>query len=231
MKSSWLIEQNRLKSKVILEDSIDFNKVKFVGGMDISYVNGSDEALTAYIIFSFPEMEIIKEDYIFTKMTEPYVSGFLAFREIPSMMKLINRTEIIPDVIFVDGNGILHKNRFGLACHLGVLTNIPTIGVGKNLYCVDGITRDSLKVKTKELLTKAKTSFRLVGDSGEIWGEAARISEGSKNPIFISPGHLISLDTSVSLTFLCSKGYRIPEPTRIADIKSREILRVNQLKN
>lgn len=130
----------------------------------------------------------------------------------------------------VDGNGLLHPRGFGLACHLGVLADIPTIGIGKNLHHVDGLTQSGVR----QLLQANGNScgdadiFTLVGDSGSTLGAAMRSTEGSLKPIFISVGHRISLASAIKIVKLSCR-FRVPEPIRQADIRSRDCLRKHGL--
>ena len=155
-------------------------------------------------------------------MSHPYVPGFLAFREVPHLLRLIERAPIKPQVILVDGNGIFHNRGFGLASHLGVITGIPTIGCGKTVFAVDGITVHSVKKLSSELHQAGDTKM-LVGNSGKVWGCALRATDDSINPIIISVGHKISLETSLKIV---SKScfYRVPEPIRQADKLSRRLV-------
>jgi len=151
-------------------------------------------------------------------LTSPYVPEYLAFREVGFLVDAISRLqrhkpELLPQVILVDGNGMLHPRGFGIACHLGVLTDIPTVGVAKTLFHVDGIERDSYHAEQIKNLKTTGDSFPLQGSSGIIWGKALRSTQGSCNPIYVSVGHKIGLDTAVSLTHACCQ-YRIPEPIR-----------------
>uniref|UniRef100_A0A6I8NWG0 Endonuclease V n=1 Tax=Ornithorhynchus anatinus TaxID=9258 RepID=A0A6I8NWG0_ORNAN len=128
------------------------------------------------------------------------------------------------EVLFVDGNGLLHHRGFGVACHLGVLTGLPCVGVAKKLLQVDGLENDELhKEKIRELRTGGD-AFPLLGDSGTVLGMALKSHERSTNPVYVSVGHKISLDTAVRLTQACCR-HRVPEPIRQADIRSREYIR------
>ena len=113
---------------------------------------------------------------------------------------------------------------FGLACQLGVLADIPTLGVGKNLHMVDGLDRAAVDAEASRCLHRGGQSFPLVGDSGRMWGACLRSTDAARNPIFVSIGHRVSLDTAVKLTHLCCH-HRIPEPVRMADLRSREFIR------
>jgi deoxyinosine 3'endonuclease (endonuclease V) len=125
-------------------------------------------------------------------------------------------------VIFVDGNGVLHPRKCGLACHLGVKLNVPTIGIGKSLYEIDGLTT----IKVKQCLREgSSSSLLLCGNSGTVWGAAFQATPNISNPIYISVGHRISLTTAIMLTRQCCR-YRIPEPIRQADRISRATLMV-----
>lgn len=125
----------------------------------------------------------------------------------------------------VDGNGILHNRGFGCASHIGVLQNLPTIGVGKNVFAVDGITQLGVKLLCEEKLQKGGDLVKLVGKSGKIWGAALRSTDESKNPIIISVGHRISLESSIRVVKASIKKVRIPEPIRNADLKSRSLVK------
>ena len=215
-----------------LESAEENNGLKFVGGVDISFVKGDAvNACAAYVIVSYPDLKLVYKDLQLIKLTAPYIPGFLAFRETPSLMEMIERQrsekpELGPDVIMVDGNGTIHPRKFGLACHLGVLLDIPCLGVAKTLFQVDGLEKNpEHKAKCAEL-QKAGDTFPLIGASGDTLGVTLRSRDNSPNPIYVSPGHRLSLDTASDLVARCCK-FRIPEPTRQADVLSREYLRVN----
>ncbi|XP_038021418.1 endonuclease V isoform X5 [Anas acuta] len=127
------------------------------------------------------------------------------------------------EVLLVDGNGLLHHRGFGVACHLGVLTDLPCIGVAKNLLQVDGLARDELHREQIRSLQREGDTFPLTGTSGSVLGMALRSCNSSK-PLYISVGHRVSLETAVRLVQSCCR-YRIPEPIRQADIRSREYIR------
>ncbi|XP_054831311.1 endonuclease V isoform X2 [Eublepharis macularius] len=128
------------------------------------------------------------------------------------------------EVLLVDGNGILHHRGFGLACHLGVLTGLPCIGVAKNLLQVDGLSNDELHKEQIRDLQAGGDTFPLSSTSGRILGMALRSYAKSTKPVYISVGHKMSLQSAVRLVHSCCK-YRVPEPIRQADIRSREYIR------
>ena len=194
-----------------------------IGGVDISADKHNDNrAIASFVILRFSNFEVLHVDLEEVVLDYPYVPGFLAFREVPHLKRLIDRSPMRPQVILVDGNGIFHNRGFGLASHLGVITDIPTIGCGKTVFAVDGITVASVKQISKSLTT-AGEKIDLVGNSGRIWGCALRATEESVNPIIISIGHKISLESAVKIV-AASCIYRVPEPIRQADKLSRQSL-------
>ncbi|XP_055245498.1 endonuclease V isoform X15 [Gorilla gorilla gorilla] len=128
------------------------------------------------------------------------------------------------EVLLVDGNGVLHHRGFGVACHLGVLTDLPCVGVAKKLLQVDGLENNALHKEKIRLLQTQGDSFPLLGDSGTVLGMALRSHDRSTRPLYISVGHRMSLEAAVRLTRCCCR-FRIPEPVRQADICSREHIR------
>ncbi|XP_034361934.1 endonuclease V isoform X2 [Arvicanthis niloticus] len=159
----------------------------------------------------------------------PYVSGFLAFREVPFLVELVQQLQekepdLMPQVLLVDGNGVLHQRGFGVACHLGVLTELPCIGVAKKLLQVDGLENNALHKEKIVLLQTGGDTFPLIGNSGTVLGMALKSHDHSSKPLYVSVGHRISLEAAVRLTHRCCR-FRIPEPIRQADIRSREYIR------
>ncbi|GES99960.1 endonuclease V [Rhizophagus clarus] len=234
---SKLIETDDLKfTKTIKEDNgeqiVEFDELSYIGGVDLSFENNEEDAIASLIILKYPSLEVIYENFSAVKLSLPYIAGFLAFREVTPLLDLLQilkktNPDIFPQVIIVDGNGTLHPRRFGLASHLGVLANVPTIGVGKNFLQIDdgeNLTMAHVKAAVKEKLKKGGDTYLLQGQSGMIWGAAVRSLDNTTNPIFVSVGHRISLETSIQIVLKCCR-YRIPEPTRQADIRSREFIR------
>jgi len=169
-------------------EPLDFPKtVRYVAGMDISASKYyKEKAFAGIVIIDYLTNKKIYENYIKVTLDQPYVPGFLAFREVEHLKALIDilkaeSPEFIPDVILLDGNGILHTRRFGIACHLGVLVDIPTIGCAKTVFAVDGITVDNVTQLVKNL--KIKNYVYLKGKTGDIWGAVFFIynSTGSKD--------------------------------------------------
>eukprot|EP00005_Dracoamoeba_jomungandri_P011703 CAMPEP_0174266954 /NCGR_PEP_ID=MMETSP0439-20130205/31986_1 /TAXON_ID=0 /ORGANISM="Stereomyxa ramosa, Strain Chinc5" /LENGTH=275 /DNA_ID=CAMNT_0015354225 /DNA_START=45 /DNA_END=872 /DNA_ORIENTATION=- len=240
--NEWMAEQLELKKQLVCEDLVawDFNEekeegkevveVKHVGGVDISFIKGDDvNAVASLVILTFPALEVVYEHHEKVKLTRPYICGYLAYRELPHLAPLFTtlkekNPELFPQIVFVDGNGYLHPRGFGLACQLGVELGIPTIGVGKNFLQVDGLTIKGIKQKVRENCSEGGDFVEIKGDSGTVWGAALLGSDGTTSPIYISVGHMVSLKTAVHLSTLCCT-YRIPEPVRQADLKSRDFIR------
>ncbi|XP_058026820.1 endonuclease V isoform X2 [Ahaetulla prasina] len=228
-------QQIQMKEDVIEQDTeewqsnFSFTGLERVGGMDLSYLKEDVScACASLVVLSYPELEVLYEDCYVVTVKAPYVAGFLAFREVPFLLEAVQRLEmqkpgLKPQVLLVDGNGILHHRGFGIACHLGVLTGLPCIGVAKNLLQVEGLANDELHKKQIQDLQAGGDAFPLTSTSGKILGMALRSCAKSTKPIYISVGHKISLLSAVRLVHSCCK-YRIPEPIRQADIRSREYI-------
>ncbi|CAM9934897.1 unnamed protein product [Ectocarpus sp. 8 AP-2014] len=212
--------------------------LRLVGGVDISFVKGSEEnACASLVVLEFPSLQTVYEAYERVTMNHPYISGFLAFREVDHLARLVGqlrreRPDLEPDVVFVDGNGRLHPRGAGLACHLGVVTGLRTVGLGKTFLQVDGLTKVGVRERVKALLSAGERETPLLGTSGTVWGTALvpKEEEGKKgggvvtSPVFVSIGHRVSLETCVALTKAVCR-FRVPEPIRQADMRSREVIR------
>lgn len=339
-RQAWIQEQLDVASQVVvLPDPVPHIKLQecarihaislndihtpnhFYGGVDVSFpTDEKDPAVAVYVILDAQSGKLVYQDYQYFDLQVPYIPSFLAFREIEPLQRLVEkqkqqRPDLQPAVILVDGNGILHPRRAGLACFLGVRTGIPTIGVGKTLFCEAGLSKEVVgrtmhesllaavahvqSIDTKEAnfgvilvdrkrstaVTKAasvtdtepaptifgertKTDDRtidrgtllrqlarfcqgvaiplvaddnqgggqttlahaLVGHGGRIRGGKGppKLAVGSKNPIFVSVGHQISLYAAVQICASLSLA-RIPEPVRQADLIGRSLLRRRQL--
>ncbi|XP_054026836.1 endonuclease V [Dryobates pubescens] len=232
----WEREQAQLKASVVEEDTEEWQKdssftgLERVGGVDLSYVKGDDtNACASLVVLSYPALEVLYEDCRMVAVSAPYVAGFLAFREVPFLVEALQRLEqekpeLKPQVLLVDGNGLLHPRGFGVACHLGVLTGLPCIGVAKNLLQVDGLVKDELHKEQIRSLRRGGDSFPLTGSSGGVLGMALRSYGKSSKPLYVSVGHRVCLETALRLVKSCCR-YRVPEPIRQADIRSREYIR------
>ncbi|RKP24503.1 endonuclease V-domain-containing protein [Syncephalis pseudoplumigaleata] len=246
---AWTREQLRLKEQLVEEDRCEWRaylpddahprarsdeRLRLVAGVDLSFYEDDERrALAALVVQSYPDFRVLYTDFAPVELEHPYRAGYLAFREAPPLLALLrklkeNAPELWPQVLFVDGNGTLHPRRFGLACHVGVQADLPTIGIGKNFLQIheegEQLTMDAVKRTSRATLLQGGQWFPLRGESGLIYGAAVRTLDSAPNPIFVSVGHRLSLATAVA-TALCCCRYRVPEPVRQADIMSREYIR------
>jgi len=184
-----------------------------VTGLDISYAVGSRRAVAAAVTVEVGSRHILEVATAQGVVRFPYVPGLLAFREIPLLLEALERLERRPEVLVCDGYGIAHPRRFGLACHLGVLLDLPSFGVAKNefigVYAEPGPRRGE---------------WSTLSEGEEVLGRAVR-TQTEVNPVYVSVGHRIGLPDATGLTVALSTHFRIPEPTRQADIISRQVLR------
>ena len=183
--------------------------IHYIAGVDVSIQRKSGRA--AIVVLEWPALRPVCRAAIQQDVTWPYVPGLLAFREIPLILRAWEQFRVQPDVIMVDGHGRAHPRRFGLACHLGVLLQIPTLGVAKRRYV--GVHQEiGLEKGSRGALRDRVT--------GEVLGTVVR-TRTNVSPVYVSTGHAITLDESVELTLKCAVKYRIPEPTRQAHLESR----------
>jgi deoxyinosine 3'endonuclease (endonuclease V) len=232
IREEWRKEQTQLKQKLSQTDPSNWSpsNIKYIGGVDISFFKDNTvDAISSLVVMTYPDFKIVYESYKTVKLTLPYIPHFLGFREIPHLIELIDELkqkspQFFPDIILVDGNGVLHPLGFGIASHLGVLVDVITIGVAKNLLFIDGITREKIKEWSNKNLLKGGDTYELRGDSGTIHGAILRATDQVKQPIYVSVGHKISLETALQVV-KTSCLYKIPEPIRQADLRSRDIVR------
>jgi len=197
--------QRSLRDQVSLVDGFDPDRVHFVGGVDVSVPRFGKTGRAAFVVLSFPELEVIEIQRAERDLELPYIPGFLSFREIPIVLAAVDKVRHEPDVIVVDGQGIAHPRRMGIAAHLGLVLDVPTIGCGKShlygLYEDPGPTRGSVSP--------------LLAPDGDQIGAVVRTKDNTK-PVFISPGNKVSIPTSVRMILECASKYRLPEPIRAA---------------
>lgn len=233
---NWITEQDNLKEKLITEDNFAWKfpsssqELRYIGGVDISFSKHDPSlACGTLVVLDFQTLQIVYQDFAFVTLRVPYVPGFLAFREAPVLLDILEKMKrsgnaFYPQLLMVDGNGILHPRGFGLACHIGVKANLPTIGIGKNLHHVDGLHQSRVRNLLEAKENSSKHFITLTGCSGHTWGAAMKSTQGSIKPIYISIGHRISLQTAIAIVQMTCK-YRVPEPIRQADIRSRDYIR------
>ncbi len=197
--------QMRLSRRVIQEDALP-STIRYVGGVDVAYAKGI--SIGAAVVLNFSSLSVVESKTSRVETRFPYVPTLLSFREIPPAFTAISKLTTEPDVFLVDGHGLAHPYRFGFATHLGVITDIPTIGVAKNRLCGE-----------VELLRK-EVWARLT-DKGDTIGAVVTTKEGCK-PVYVSVGHKVSLGRAVEVATHCTRNYRIPEPTRKAHLMAAE---------
>ncbi|MBW4478386.1 MAG: deoxyribonuclease V [Tolypothrix brevis GSE-NOS-MK-07-07A] len=196
--------QEELQVEVITEDKFK-EPVQYVAGVDTGFEANGTISRAAVAVLSFPDLLLVETSLAYRPTTFPYIPGFLSFREIPAVLDALEKITTIPDIILCDGQGIAHPRRFGIACHLGVLVDIPTIGVAKSLF-----------VGKHEILPETKGSWQPLIHKGETIGAVLR-SRTKVKPLYISSGHRVSLPTAIDYVLRCTPKYRLPETTRIAD--------------
>ena len=181
-------------------------RISTIAGADIAICVKEKKLVCGMILFSYPDLEEIERVWTVSDEIFPYVPGLLGFREAPCIIKTFGKLRERCDLIMIDGHGLAHPRGFGLACHVGVLLDIPAIGVAKK--CLYGtFSEPGLGKGERELIR---------GKNREVIGAALRTRDGVK-PVFVSIGNRTDLYTAVMITLECSRGLRIPEPTRLAD--------------
>jgi deoxyribonuclease V len=198
--------QQTLREKLILDDKKIPDKMRTIAGADVSYSKGDNLFFAAVVLLEFPSMEVIEEASFTERIAFPYIPGLLTFREGPPLLKAFEKLRSVPDVAIFDGQGIAHPRGFGLASHMGLFLDIPTIGCAKTR-----LTGEYIEVGNK------------VGDfshlilNNRIVGAVLRTRKNVK-PVFISQGHKIGLRRSVEIILSSCTGYKLPEPVRKAHL-------------
>ncbi len=192
--------QNRLRREVVVTNQ--FGTINTVAGVDIGLKK--DVARASVVVLSFPELQMVDSEVAESPVRFPYVPGLLSFREIPPLLEAFTQLKTEPDLLIVDGQGIAHPRRFGLASHLGLILDRPTIGCAKSRLCG----------KYEEPKPERGAYTDLI-DNGETIGAAVR-TRTNVRVVYISIGHGISLHSARTLTLACCRGYRLPETTRYA---------------
>jgi deoxyribonuclease V len=190
---------------------------RFIAGVDISVEKALGMATGAVVVLEYPALELVETQVAQGRPSFPYVPGLLSFRESPLTLAACEKLSITPDLILVDGQGIAHPRRLGLASHLGLLLNTPTIGCAKSLLCGQ-----------HEELAFDAGSYAEVVDKGETIGVVLRTKAGVK-PIYVSIGHKVDLETAIYWVMNCCRGYRLPEPTRLAHLAAGGNLKAERI--
>lgn len=212
---TWDLEQNQAKAlqkelaqQIIREDQL--GEVHYVAGVDMAINEGTGLARAAVVLLAYPELMLLEQHVYEEPIRMPYIPGLLSFRELPSLLGALQQLKQKPDLVMVDGQGIAHPRRLGLAAHLGLWIDTPTIGCAK-----------SLLIGTYEPVGPEVGAWSPLLDQQETIGAVLRTRVRVK-PMFISLGHKISLASCIKYVLACGRGYRLPETTRLADKLSKD---------
>jgi deoxyribonuclease V len=194
--------QEALRAQVVREDRL--GPVNTVAGIDVGFEDRGRLTRAAVVVLAFPGLEPVAQAISRSPTRFPYIPGYLSFRELPAVLEALDRLAGLPDLMLCDAQGLAHPRRFGLACHLGVLTGIPCIGVAK-----------SRLVGSHEEVPHDKGQWAPLRDQEETIGAVLRTRTGVR-PVYVSIGHRVSLETAIEYTLRCTTRYRLPETTRHA---------------
>ncbi len=216
MQEQFLKQQNEFRDKIVLTDTFDIDNLRLAAGVDLAYWkddNGNEQAVCCIVIIDCTTHEVIEKKHFAGRIEVPYMPGFLAFRELPLVVKTAELLETKPDIFIFDGNGYLHPRHMGIATHASFYLNKPTIGIAKTYFRVDK--------KTDFIMPDNDAgSFTDIIIDGEVYGRALRTHSGVK-PVFVSVGNNISLDSACKIALtLTDKESHIPVPTRLADLET-----------
>ncbi|WP_291907329.1 deoxyribonuclease V [Chitinophaga sp. CB10] len=213
-------EQEKLRQQVITENRLP-QPIRYIAGADVEYDKDSNLIAGAIAVLHYDTLEVAAVATHVMEVTFPYIPGLFSFREMPPLLAAWEKLNLHPDVIICDGHGAAHPRRFGLASHLGVTLNVPAIGCGKTrLYGhfeEPGARRGSISPLLSE-------------DDQQQIGNALR-TQDNINPVFVSVGHMVSLDTATAIVLEMARLYRLPETTRIADHHGRLAMDAYKAKN
>lgn len=207
--------QNEMKGNISLTGLE--HGITTIGGADISHNKFEDTVYAGIVVLSYPRMEVLGYSLVVSKTKFPYIPGYLGFREVPALLEAWQQLPQKPDVMVLDGQGITHPRRMGIASHFGLLAGCPAIGCAKNML-----------YESFPELGEEKFSSSPITNGGELLGYALRTKQGVK-PVYISPGNIVSVPQSLDIMKHCMAQHRIPEPTRQAH-NIVNLLRIGQLK-
>ncbi len=196
--------QRSLASRVVRKSDVDVPRL--IAGADISHEDERGIAKAAVVVLLYPELVLVEQSVIEKRVEFPYVPGFLSFREAPLVLAACERLTLTPDLLIADAQGIAHPRRLGLASHLGLFLDMPTIGCAKSILC--GRHDD---------LGEEPGARALLLDGDEVVGAALRTKRGVK-PVYVSIGHKVDLEAALHWVMACCNGYRLPEATRLAHL-------------
>lgn len=195
--------QNELRNHVVREDDLP-EPIRRVAGVDVGFEEGGRLTRAAVVVLAYPDLNPVASGLARRLTAFPYVPGLLSFREIPAILDALRQIDPLPDMLLVDGQGYAHPRRLGIASHLGVLTGLPSIGVGKTRL-----------IGIHEPVPDQRGAWVPLRDDGEIVGAVLRTRPGVQ-PIYVSAGHRVSLATALAWVMQCTPRFRLPETTRQA---------------
>lgn len=198
-------EQRILADRITLQDPPDFPTPTLIAGVDVGFEQGGDVTRAAVAVLRYPSLELVEYQIARVPTVMPYIPGFLSFRELPALLQAWQQLTSRPDLVLVDGQGIAHPRRLGVASHFGLMIDVPTIGVAKSRLCGQFLPLD-------EELYSQQALYEGDEQIGWVWRSKLRC-----NPLFISPGNRISMESALYWVEHCMRQYRLPEPTRWAD--------------
>jgi deoxyribonuclease V len=201
-------KQRELAGEIVLEDR--FDEIRFVAGVDMAINENNGMARAAVVLFSFPDLVVLEKHVYEEPLRMDYIPGLLSFREMPSLLGALAQLKQQPDLVMADGQGIAHPRRLGIAAHLGLWIDKPSIGCAK-----------SILVGTHEPVGEAVGDWSPLMYKHDVIGAVLRTRIKVK-PMYISQGHKISLESSIKYVLACGRGYRLPETTRLADKLSKD---------
>ncbi|MFK8105408.1 MAG: deoxyribonuclease V [Saprospiraceae bacterium] len=204
--NAYYRQQEELVAQLITEDQFE-TPLEFIGGVDVAYDESTNRMIGAMVVLHAETLAIVEEAYHEMEITFPYVPGLFSFREVPSLTAAFQKLSTKPQLIICDGHGIAHPKKMGLASHLGISLDLPTIGCGK---------RSLITPWDKAGLAMERAASVPLSWEGENRGVALRTQPAIK-PVFVSIGHRVSLETAIAWTLKMSPKYRLPETTRAAD--------------
>ena len=209
----WI--QREIRGKIIPFGKVE--PVRWVAGADVAYDKRRHTTYAGVVILRMSDLAVVETRIAECPTSFPYIPGLLSFREAPALVQALKKIQTEPDIIFIDGHGLSHPRSAGIASHIGLLTDRPVIGCAKSLLVGD---------YQDPPLTRGSQS-NIYDEHPEIIGAVVRTRDEVK-PVFVSIGHRIDLDEAVRLTLSCGRGYRIPEPTRQADLLVEKVKRESQ---
>lgn len=205
--------QDRLRPLMITEVDERALAARRVAGLDVAYETGSDRLAAAVVVLDVATLDVLESVSVLGRAAFEYVPGLFAFRELPALAEALEKLTVEPDLLLCDGHGIAHPRRFGLACHVGVLTGLPAVGVAKRPL-----------VGSYDAPGRERGSWSPLTVGGEVVGRVLR-TQTDVRPVFVSVGHRMDLDAAGDLVLRLCPSYRLPETTRRADHLSRRALR------